>query len=78
MARKDQLTGKRPMVGNHVSHAHNKVKRRFAVNLQTKRFYLPEQKRWIKLRVSTQTIKTINKNGIEAVLREARAQGVRV
>ena len=78
MARKDQLTGKGPMVGNHVSHAHNKVKRRFGVNLQTKRFYLPQQRRWVKLRVSAKTIKTINKVGVEAVLREARAQGVQV
>ena len=78
MARKDQLTGKGPMAGNHVSHAHNKVKRRFGVNLQTKRFYLPQQRRWVKLRVSAKTIKTINKVGVEAVLREARAQGVQV
>ncbi len=78
MARKDQLTGKGPMSGNHVSHAHNKVKRRFQVNLQKKRFYIPEEDRWITLRVSAQTIKTINKKGITAVLREARAKGVRV
>ena len=78
MARKDQLTGKGPMSGNHVSHANNKVRRRFEVNLQKKRFYLPEQDRWITLRVSAQTIKTINKNGIQQVLKEARAQGVAV
>ncbi len=78
MARKDQLTGKGPMSGNHVSHAHNKVRRRFHVNLQKKRFYVPEEDRWVTLRVSTQTLKTINKNGIAAVLKEARAQGVRV
>ena len=78
MARKDQLTGKGPMTGNSISHAHNKVKRRFGVNLQTKRFYLPEQQRWVKLKVSAKTIKTINKKGVEAVLREARAQGVQV
>ncbi|MCY4000162.1 MAG: 50S ribosomal protein L28 [Bacteroidetes bacterium] len=78
MARKDQLTGKGPMSGNHVSHAHNKTRRRFGVNLQTKRFYLPEQKRWVKLRVSANTIKTINKKGVEEVLREARKQGVSV
>ncbi len=75
MARKDQITGKGPMSGNHVSHANNKVRRRFNVNLQKKRFYLPEEDRWITLRVSTQTIKTINKKGISAVLRKARAQG---
>ena len=78
MARKDQLTGKGPMSGNHVSHANNKVRRRFEVNLQKKRFYLPDQDRWITLRVSAQTIKTINKNGIQQVLKEARAQGVAV
>jgi large subunit ribosomal protein L28 len=76
MSRKDQITGKGPMSGNHVSHANNKVRRTFAVNLQKKRFYVPEEDRWVTLRVSTQTIKTINKNGISAVLRKARAAGV--
>ncbi len=78
MARKDQLTGKGPVAGNHVSHAHNKAKRRFEVNLQKKRFYVPEEDRWVTLRVSAQTIKTINKNGIKAVLDEARRNGVKV
>ncbi len=78
MARKDQLTGKGPRVGNNVSHANNKTKRRFEVNLQKKRFYIPDEDRWVTLRVSTKTIKTINKNGIRAVLDEARRQGVRV
>ena len=78
MARKDQLTGKGPVSGNHVSHAHNKAKRRFDVNLQKKRFYIPEEDRWVTLRVSAQTIKTINKKGIKAVLEEARQRGVRV
>ena len=64
------------MFGNHVSHAHNKVRRRFNVNLQKKRFYLPEEDRWVTLRVSATTIKTINKKGITAVLKEARAKGV--
>ena len=78
MARKDQLTGRGPRSGNHVSHANNKAKRRFGINLQKKRFYLPDEDRWVTLRVSAKTIKTINKNGIQAVLREARKQGVRV
>jgi len=78
MARKDQITGKGPMSGNNVSHANNRTRRRFAVNLQKKRFYIPEEDRWVTLRVSTQTIKTINKNGISAVLAEARKQGVAV
>ena len=64
------------MFGNHVSHAHNKVRRRFNVNLQKKRFYVPEEDRWITLRVSATTIKTINKKGISAVLKEARAKGM--
>jgi len=66
------------MTGNHVSKANNKVKRRFDVNLQKKRYYLPEQGKWITLRVSTRTMRTIDKNGVEAVLEEARRQGVRV
>lgn len=78
MSRKDDLTGRGPVAGNHVSHSHNKVKRRFHVNLQKKRFYIPEQDRWVTLRVSTKTLKTINKKGIKAVLDEARRQGVRV
>lgn len=78
MSRKDELTGKGPMAGNHVSHAHNKAKRRFEVNLQKKRFFVPEEGRWVTLRVSSKTIKTINKRGIKAVLDEARRNGVAV
>ncbi len=78
MARKDQLTKRGPMSGNSVSHAHNKTRRRFGINLQTKRFYYAEEDRWIKLRVSAKTIKTINKKGLAAVLKEAKAQGVRI
>lgn len=78
MSRKDDLTGRGPKSGNHVSHANNKAKRRFNLNLQKKRFYIPEQDRWVTLKVSTKTLKTINKNGIQAVLEEARRQGVRV
>ncbi|RMF59628.1 MAG: 50S ribosomal protein L28 [Bacteroidetes bacterium] len=78
MARKDQLTGKGPVAGHHISHAHNKAKRRFEVNLQKKRFYVPEENRWVTLRVSAQTIKTINKKGIKAVLDEARKKGIQL
>lgn len=78
MARKDQLTGKGPMSGHNVSHANNRTKRRFQVNLQKKRFYIPEEDRWVTLRVSAQTLKTINKKGITAVLAEARQQGVNI
>ncbi len=66
------------MAGNNVSHAHNKTRRRFQVNLQKKRFYIPEEKRWVTLRVSAKTIKTINKKGISAVIREARKRGVKL
>lgn len=75
MARVCQITGKRPQVGNNVSHANNRTKRRFYPNLQKKRFYLPEEDRWVTLKVSAKAIKTINKNGIGAVLKEARAKG---
>ena len=75
MARVCQITGKRPQTGNHVSHANNKTKRRFLPNLQKKRFYIPEEDKWITLMLSTKAIKTINKNGITAVLKEARANG---
>ena len=63
------------MVGNNVSHAMNKTKRKFSVNLVKKRFYIPEEDRWVTLRVSTAALKTINKNGIAAVLKEAKANG---
>jgi large subunit ribosomal protein L28 len=72
------VCGKGVAFGNNVSHANNKTKRRFNVNLQKKRFFIPEEDRWVTLRVSAQTLKTINKNGISAVLAEARKQGVRV
>ena len=78
MARRDQLTGKGPVAGNHVSHANNKAKRRFEVNIQKKRFFIPEENRWVTLKVSATTLKTINKNGISAVLKEARKQGVTI
>ena len=63
------------MVGNNVSHAMNKTKRKFNANLIKKRFYIPEEDRWITLKVSTAALKNINKNGISAVLKEARAKG---
>lgn len=78
MSRKDDLTGRGPRTGNHVSHSNNKSKRRFNLNLQKKRFYIPEQDRWVTLKVSTKTLKTINKNGIQAVIDEARRQGIRI
>ncbi len=74
MARICELTGKRTQVGNSVSHANNKTKRKFYPNLQTKRFFVPEDGKWITLKVSTKAIKTINSKGISAVLKEARAK----
>lgn len=75
MSRVCQITGKRPQVGNNVSHANNKTKRKFYPNLQKKRFFIPEEDKWITLKVSTSAIRTINKNGITAVLKKARANG---
>lgn len=75
MSRVCEITGKRARVGNNVSHANNKTKRRFYPNLQKKRFYIPEEDKWITLKVSTSAIRTINKNGITAVLKKAKASG---
>jgi len=75
MARVCQITGKRPSVGNNVSHANNRTKRRFYPNLQKKRFFIPEEGRWVTLKLSAKAIKTINKLGITAVLKEARQNG---
>lgn len=75
MSRRCQVTGKKPMSGNNVSHANNKTKRRFMPNLQTQRFFLPSENRWISLRVTARGIKTINKKGIETVIKEMRARG---
>lgn len=75
MARVCQITGKKPQVGNSVSHANNKTKRRFYPNLQTKRFFIPEENKWVTLKVSTKALKTINLKGITAVLKEAREKG---
>lgn len=75
MSRVCELTGKRAMVGNNVSHAMNKTKRKFSVNLVKKRFYIAEEDRWVSLKISTAALKTINKNGIAAVLKQAKANG---
>lgn len=78
MSRVCQVTGKRPGVGNNVSHAHNKTKRRFYPNLQSRRFWVPSQKKWVRLKVSTRGIKIIDKLGIERVLADMRARGEKV
>lgn len=75
MAKVCQISGKRPIVGNNVSKANNKTKRKFFPNLQKKRFYLPEEDRWITIKVSASILRTINKRGITAVLKEAREKG---
>ena len=71
MARVCEITGKRTRTGNNVSHANNKTKRKFFPNLHKKRFYIAEEDRWITLKLSSKAIRTINKNGITAVLKEA-------
>jgi large subunit ribosomal protein L28 len=78
MARRCQVTGKKPMVGNNVSHANNKTKRRFLPNLQKKRFWSEEEGRWIKLTVSARAIKTITRKGFDTVLREMRERGEKI
>ena len=76
MSKVCQITGKKALVGNNVSHAMNKTKRRFELNLIKKRFYLTDQDKWITLKLSTSALKTINRKGLSAVLKEAKAQGV--
>lgn len=78
MSRVCQVTGKKPMSGNNVSHANNRTKRRFMPNLQSKRFFIPSENRWVRLTVSARGIKTISKKGIEVVLKEMRAKGEKI
>ena len=78
MSKVCEVTGKRPRTGNNVSHANNKTRRRFLPNLHTHRFWVPSEKRFVKLRVSHQGLRTIDKKGIETVLAELRGKGVRV
>jgi large subunit ribosomal protein L28 len=75
MPRVCQITGKKPQVGHHVSHANNKTKRRFLPNLQYRRFWVESEKRWVKLRVSNAGLRLIDKLGIEAVLKRLRGRG---
>tara|TARA_A100001037_G_C14541414_1_gene367544 strand:- start:209 stop:448 length:240 start_codon:yes stop_codon:yes gene_type:complete len=75
MSRVCEITGKKVMVGNNVSHAKNHTKRKFYPNLQTKKFYVPETDEWVVLKVSANAIRTINKKGIASVLSEAKANG---
>lgn len=75
MSRVCELTGKRAMTGNNVSFSNKKNKRRFNVNLKKKRFYIPEEDRWVTLKISTAALKTINKKGIAVVMKEAIVNG---
>ncbi len=76
MARVCQVTGKAPMVGNNVSHANNKTKRRFLPNLQYRRFWVESENRWVRIRLTNAGLRTIDKNGIDAVLADMRASGI--
>jgi large subunit ribosomal protein L28 len=78
MARVCQVTGKKPITGNSVSHSNIKTKRRFLPNLQTKRFYFAEEDRWVTLKVSTEAIRTINKKGLAVVINEMRTGGAKI
>ena len=73
-----QVTGRKPSFGNNVSHSQRKTRRRWDVNIQTQRFWVPSEKRWVKLKVSAKGLKTINKHGIEKVLADMRRRGVKV
>ncbi|MDP3453204.1 MAG: 50S ribosomal protein L28 [Bacteroidales bacterium] len=75
MARVCQVTGKKRMIGNNVSHSKRRTKREFAPNLQNKRFWLEEEKRFVNLKVSAAGMRTINKKGLSAVLKDAKAKG---
>ena len=78
MARVCQVTGKKPIVGNTVSHSNIKTKRRFLPNLQTKRFFFVEEDRWVTLKVSSEAIRTINKNGLLTVIKGMRENGIKI
>lgn len=75
MARVCQVTGKRPMVGNNVSHANNRTKRRFLPNLQYRRFWVESENRWVRLRLTNAALRTIDKKGLDVVLADMRARG---
>ena len=78
MAKVCVVTGKKPMSGNNVSHANNKTRRRFEPNLHVKRFWVPSEKRWVKMKVSAKAIKIITKIGIERVLADMRKRGEKI
>jgi len=78
MSRVCEVTGKAPMVGNNVSHANNKTKRRFLPNLQSRRFWIESESRWVRLRVSKKGLRIIDKKGIDEVIATMRAEGQQV
>lgn len=78
MSRVCQITGKRPMSGNNVSHANNKTKRRFLPNLHNHRFWVASENRWIRLRISSKGMRIIDKQGIDKVLADLRSQGTKI
>jgi len=78
MARVCQVTGKKPMSGNNVSHAQNKTRRRFLPNLQNRKFWVESENRWVNLRISNAALRTIDKKGIDAVLADLRSDGHKV
>jgi len=78
MSRVCQITGKKPALGNHVSHANNKTRRRFLPNLHHRRFWVESEKRWVSLRVSQAGLRTIDKKGIDVVLADLRARGEKI
>jgi len=78
VARVCQVTGKKPITGNKVSHSNIKTKRRFLPNLQTKRYFLAEEDKWVVLKVSSEAIRTINKNGLMSVVKGLRAAGEKI
>ena len=78
MARVCDITGKKPQLGNHVSHANNKTRRRFLPNLQSRRFWVESENRWVRMRVSQHGLRTIDKKGIHVVIAEMRARGVAI
>jgi large subunit ribosomal protein L28 len=78
MARVCQVTGKVPVSGNKVSHSNIKTKRRFLPNLQTKRFFLAEEDKWITLKVSSEGLRTINKNGLYTIVKQLRENGTKI
>ena len=78
MSRVCQVTGKKPMFGNNVSHAKNKTRRRFNINLQKKKFWVPDEKRFVTLKLSTRGIRIIDKKGISSVIKDLKDKGIKI